>query len=253
MPIKDIDNALRELDELEKCWNNRLSFDNLRLAERYLKGELDIIITFRTASGDQFRAVFHKSGIPAGDFDYHSVDSPQDLDGRDTNPRRDDMGVLVGYVEIVNGTKTGAHALCPMMAVSLIGLEPSDEFTYFGSGTLYFFTQRGFEFLQRSPDRKPISAAYLRTLTNCFAHDVVKGGTKIVDAVTDHQGEFNWNWLKDARPEDAICSIRPIVSHNSIRIATPEIANGGLELKEVAFGPFDLGTRPGKSIRHGSY
>ena len=38
--VEDIGHAARELDELYQCWADRLTLNNLRFSERYLKGEI---------------------------------------------------------------------------------------------------------------------------------------------------------------------------------------------------------------------
>jgi hypothetical protein len=58
-PLGYSDDALHELDELLDRWENRLTVDNLALAERYLKGEIRLIVSFEKIgrADKQFRAV----------------------------------------------------------------------------------------------------------------------------------------------------------------------------------------------------
>ena len=41
------DNAIDKAHQLMEKWKNRLTLDNLRLAERYLVGELEILVDLR--------------------------------------------------------------------------------------------------------------------------------------------------------------------------------------------------------------
>ena len=41
------DNAIDKARQLMEKWKNRLTLDNLRLAERYLVGELEILVHLR--------------------------------------------------------------------------------------------------------------------------------------------------------------------------------------------------------------
>jgi hypothetical protein len=50
-PLGYSDDALHELDELLDRWENRLTVDNLALAERYLKGELRLIADMEEIGG----------------------------------------------------------------------------------------------------------------------------------------------------------------------------------------------------------
>ena len=56
----DIDQALGEIDELIEGWNHRLSFSNLALSERYLKGNLWIVIEFADGGGKDYRALLQR-------------------------------------------------------------------------------------------------------------------------------------------------------------------------------------------------
>lgn len=42
--LKQADDAINKFRHLLKCWNDRLTFDNLRLSERYIKSQLEIIV-----------------------------------------------------------------------------------------------------------------------------------------------------------------------------------------------------------------
>ena len=42
--VEDVGHAARELDELFQCWTDRLTLNNLRFSERYLKGELIVML-----------------------------------------------------------------------------------------------------------------------------------------------------------------------------------------------------------------
>lgn len=46
VPIKDIDEALHEIDELLERWENRLSIDKLALAERYRENKLHLVVVW---------------------------------------------------------------------------------------------------------------------------------------------------------------------------------------------------------------
>ncbi len=57
--LEGYDRTVRMLNELSERWNNRLTLDNLRLAERYVEGELCIILHARLAN-EECVAVFQR-------------------------------------------------------------------------------------------------------------------------------------------------------------------------------------------------
>jgi hypothetical protein len=59
--IEDLDIAVRQVNELGKRWNNGLTIENFRLAERYFKGELVFLLQLRPkwpSDAEDFFAVF---------------------------------------------------------------------------------------------------------------------------------------------------------------------------------------------------
>jgi hypothetical protein len=62
---EDTDQAIREIDELHKRWNDRISIENLTFAKRYLEAEMEFGLVLETISspasvGHQFVAVFKR-------------------------------------------------------------------------------------------------------------------------------------------------------------------------------------------------
>lgn len=57
--IEDFDDALYELDELMQRWKHRLTIRDLSLAERYLKGEIRLLVRLEEVgrAGEKLRAV----------------------------------------------------------------------------------------------------------------------------------------------------------------------------------------------------
>jgi hypothetical protein len=47
--LESRDDTFDHFRQLEECWNDRLTFENLRLPERYCKGELRLLIYIRIA------------------------------------------------------------------------------------------------------------------------------------------------------------------------------------------------------------
>ncbi len=66
MERENIDEALRKIDELMECWNNRISIENLAFAKRYLKGEIEVGLVLVTVASpstvsDKFVAIFKRN------------------------------------------------------------------------------------------------------------------------------------------------------------------------------------------------
>jgi hypothetical protein len=155
------DDALHEFGELLERWNNRLTIDNLALAERYIKGELRILVdgrlTGRGLDDVECRAVLQRVTTVLGSQGDRwrgqrrviPRDGHEQLDGdvRVSGAHRNDRLVLVQSVKLVDRPEE--------FAPTFVWLQPPDEPVGPCADALYFSRGVGFKFFDRVSDRKP--------------------------------------------------------------------------------------------------
>jgi hypothetical protein len=64
-------NSENEISSLVHRFNNRLTSDNLRIAERYIKTELHVLIHFRLGNDAEYAASFQYAGDRDGQKERH--------------------------------------------------------------------------------------------------------------------------------------------------------------------------------------
>lgn len=152
--VEDVGHAARELDELFQCWADRLTLNNLRFAERYLKGEIHVCIWFEqieksyiSDKARQFRAIINGTDAVSGREDQagallprleaKEIGSCQDVHMLVRGPYRHDGLVLIERVELVDDPEGFAPAF--------VWFEAVDEPSHLLSGSVYFTRASGFK------------------------------------------------------------------------------------------------------------
>ena len=240
--VEDIDNALRELDELEESWNNRLTLENLAFVKRYLEGKLDIRITLRIGGAQEHVAVINAGvDIGAGDFIADPTQGFDNPNGSQLGPYRYDRLVFVDSVQFVDQPKGFAPAL--------IGFESVNEPSEFLTGSLYFSYRIGFKFIERAGNRKAGSPCGLGAIDrNGGADGIIKGGAKIMRAIADHSAPTEGDVFLDVGFKSLCAGLRVDLADDKIGVSLAKSLNGVVEVLDVMFGPFDLGADSSKRI-----
>jgi hypothetical protein len=255
-PLGYSDDALHELDELLDRWENRLTVDNLALAERYLKGEIRLIVSFEKIgrADKQFRAVLqgvlpiarvdgerknrYLLGLP---FDRQPEVQPNVFIG---GPYRYDRLVFVQSVKLVDHPKG--------FAPSLVWFETVNESFADRAHSLYFSRSVGFEFLHTAADWKACPGSDLPTVSqNQLANQLIQSRTQIVHNVADRGAQAGWHVFDDVNPVDVAARLRVLVSDDAVWVALDEGPDVSFKLTDVAFGPFDLDQRTGQGAGSG--
>lgn len=240
--VEDIDNALRELDELMECWNNRLTFDNLALRKRYLKGDLDIPILIIIGGSKKLLAVAHgERTLGAGNLSNDAQNDFGNSHRGKPGPYRNDRLVFVGDVQFGDYPKG--------FAPGFVWFEPADKLTSFLAGTLYFSYKGGFEFFSRRPDRESgaLGRPFAGDADGLLDH-IIEGGAEIVDTVPDYHAPLQGGRLDDIGLKDLAAGIRISLADDQIRVSLAKRLHGRAEIADVMFGPFDLGVSSSKRI-----
>ena len=243
--FEDSDDLLGELSEIEQRWNDRLTINNLSLAERYLKGELRLVACLQVGNGTdkQLRAILQ--GIfPIGGL---NRDAGHDLlyvgpfwrqlkPNRDVlvgRPYRHDSLVFIQSVKLMDEPER--------FAPSFIWLEFVDDASDLSSNALYLSRRVGFKRLAVIADGEAGALCDLPMVDHDkLAHQIVQGRAKVMRDIPDDGAQGGGYAFDDADTVDVASSLRIVIADDHIWIALVESADLRFKLTDVAFGPFDL-------------
>lgn len=247
-PLEDANDLLGEIDELLESWQNRLTINNLTLAERYLNGELRLVINSNLLSRGSFndvqwRAVLQGIGSISGSncerWSYKRFILPRDWhtqcydDVPVRGPYRNDRLVLVQSVKFVDHPEK--------LAPSLVWLQTPKQPVGTCADALYLSRSVGFKFMDRPANRKAGTASGLLPIRhNELPCELVERSAQVVNDIADDAAQAGWHIFADLDPVDQISSLRVIISDDKVWVASVERADFRLQLTDVAFGPFNL-------------
>jgi hypothetical protein len=236
-PLKNIDDAFAEIDELTESWNNRLSVNNTRFAERYMKGDLWIAVevVFSEDSAKKFVACFQ--GCSEFWIGERFVFSPA---GKAVQGgcRWDDSSVFILDGKFVQEPKG-------IPFPSSVRLYTSDEFFSGAPGK----AEEGFcalirkainvgayweiGFLQRA-------VGSMTSTENEARCEAIKRRPRIMNDITDAAAPMIGNRFGLVDTENLDCGFRVFIDNDTIGLSIVEGANLRAEFCKVFVGPIDL-------------
>lgn len=251
---EDIDEALREVDELVKSGNNGFSIKNLAFAERYLESEAElgfVIDVSATLECQQFVAMFkrkltrkRRSDTPAGT----QLGAPREIGAHSSvamsSRDRNQQLVFVGDVDTVQ-TPEG-------IVPSWIRLEPINEF-YRRCGRAI-----------NSMDGACTKVVDIRTYWECcvvigdstavsdeFDSEEIKSRAEVMNAITDEGTPFDWNSLAFTKAVNFVTGLRVLINDKAVRPTAFKSQDGCVKIIKVLFGPLYLYANATK-VNHGN-
>jgi hypothetical protein len=243
------DDLLDKIRQLMNRWENRLTLNNLRLIERYLEGELRILIHTRW-HGEEYCAVFYgEDSIRRRYVHIH------DWRAHDTGPSGADdhcapKSCRDGCVKCESGGKQEAVFLSVVKLAQLPkGVCPS--FVRFGQidrvhrvlrHALYFSHTSGFIFVGVAEDRESRESRGNTSVPfDQSANDVVESGSEVLEDFSRAQGNFIGNIFPLPKPKHPLARLRVDLADDFIRARVGfESTDVCFEITDVLFGPFDF-------------
>jgi len=157
--LDERDEALQQaidfIQQSAKRWHNRFTYKNLRFAERYLKGELEILVLFKEvgSGAEEFGALLKRIRCRRPDTDQHgwqilcpfslSTDRGGTVEGERLVgvADRDQQAMLVDHVEPIDQPEVFAIS-------SSVRLERADRLQELLGGGWHLSLRHGFEFFR---------------------------------------------------------------------------------------------------------
>lgn len=253
-----LDEALDKLAELRQRWEQRLTLDNLALAERYIKGELRILVHLRSRLAtdlgrypEEYCAIFERV-LPVGgpNSDRHrEILGDNQIGGQIGNiverasGIQDDAPVSYAdrYQELVLIRNVETMETPKRFIPSLVRFGLLNQAHRIFGNSLYLSKVAGFKSLGALGNEKAGTIRnFLSVGADQFANQQVEGGSEIVDSVTGDGTPVRRRLARDLDLENQISGIRIVLGDDSIWFALLEPSDQFFETTDVLFGPFDL-------------
>lgn len=261
MTVSDRAESLDERDEVlqqaidfiqqsAKRWHNRLSLDNLRLSERYLEGELQILVLFKVfgVGFEEYCAILNRrllslDALEDGRNLVGSVHSSEqaahvELKACRVGIDHDKHAVLVENVQPVDQPQ--------MLSVpTTIRLERVDRLPELLGGGWHLSLRRGLKFLRGgdvvpAPDGEGHPCDVRRAGVGSIGK-VVKAGSDRVDGIAKGERNVAGNrWKLSLDLEDSLPSLSVVLGDNWIGIGPMEGNDRRFEIIDVLFRTVEL-------------
>lgn len=124
---------------------------------------------------------------------------------------------------------------------SLVRLQSTDKALGATIDALYFSNRVGFKMIRSSTDREAVST---HNLLHVASHQVtdqqIQCGPEIVDGITDYSSDLEWDVFVDLHAVNILTGLRVLLFDKFVWAGFVESFDGRLEVRDVAFGPFDF-------------
>lgn len=256
----------RRNDALDKCrelmerFENRLTLANARLADRYVKSELQIGIRFLIRSTDiEFEAWFKRESLVSGHEELiHSLKRRlNEISGAELVKKcgRETAGEHLAQMDsgrartdcqqdpvLLDVVKSVEH---PQEVIpSLVWFERVDCVDSFLRRSLYFSALLGFVFrgivLDGEVDPIGIWRIVPRIATDQLKSEMIERTHQILNDVPSDEWQALGRGFNASDVIDWLSGVRVYLTSDSIRIGVEESADLFLQVRDVFFGPFDF-------------
>jgi hypothetical protein len=245
------DDGIDQIRQLTKRWENRLTLHNLRITERYLKGESRIIVVLRAPNlltdTEKFCAIIERPSILRGlqqdallEFrgqesrreTFGNVDHDSSMGGSDNK----EQTMFVGIVKFIEAPE--------FLSPAAVWVERADSVFSFLGHSLYFSFKYGFVLCGSLGNGKPSNtvSGLVPVGQDKVPSKMIEGSSEILQDVPNNSREVIGERRAFAKLKNQISSFRLVLSENWIWCGAPseEEMDTPIELSDVMFGPFDF-------------
>ena len=230
------DQVVNQVSDLVKQFNNRLTLDNRRLSERYIKNEVHVLIKTRFA-GQDYVAVFerhsHVMELKAGP----SVSLKDQECAVNADHCHDEVVMFVRDVELMEPVES--------VCSSAVWLGLVDSVYGRLRHSLYFSNVHSFVFIGSVEDRETgLRRGHTAVGDHKLIGQVVQSAPQIVNNIPGHESKILRRGSDINDLKDIIARLGIGIGLNEIRLWFDEPIPSGFQILEMLFCPFDF--RPNK-------
>jgi hypothetical protein len=250
----DIDGALHEIDQAIKCCENSLVFGDIRLAERYINGQLHILLYCSAGEGRpiDFCIVVQKfddvcavgrsvaqveaerlspfSGATYGHaiWGHEQKRNPTAHKNLCLSDSDRHNGVM-----LVQDVQLMEHPEC--FVPSLIRFQSLDENLSLNGNVVEFSNARFSKFLSVSRNRKAIPGNLFATSSHDTANQLIQSRSEVMNDVSDQNTKIGWHAFVNANAINIASGLRVCLSDQFVWFAFKESFPGGIYFSKVEF------------------
>ncbi|HEY4905048.1 MAG TPA: hypothetical protein VIH89_16355 [Candidatus Sulfotelmatobacter sp.] len=234
-------------------FNNRITLNNSRFSERYIKQEIYLLVHFRVGGiNKEFVAYFqgehpicrtdvevrhgrHGQALGLHHFREFGAEVLPNVEVAERRSYRNQKTVLVDVVQLVESPER--------VVSSLVWFDCVDSVYSILPHSLYFSSSSGFIFRGIIKDRKvnvPGIANSPSANHEELISQVVESTSEIVENVPGDHGDFDWNGFGPEDVVNELSHLRITLGANFVGVSSVEGQNGRLQLSDVLVGPFDF-------------
>ncbi len=244
--------VVNQLNEILERFNERLTLDNIRLGDRYIKGEVHLLIHIRLAGKEYVADLQRLTELREAEFtevckaNSARLPSAGNRKGclRHTNNGCEQNMVLVGNVQSMEHPES--HTLPTLVRFGCVNCIYSRL-----RHALYASMTLGFVFRGKLPDGKTDLTRFFdgkdesalgATNLNQLPREMVKGASEVVDNVASNKSEISGRVLDVGDIAFCVSRLRVFLESESIGFGfeSEEPLACGCQVSEVLFGPFNL-------------
>ena len=242
-----VDDVCDKLRHILESFQDRFTVRNLRLSERYLKGEIHILVEFSIRGVSKkycacFNRAFRTDGADLKVCEWRPrmaslcelpVNNRRDIGTSEVNSNGEQQAVLVGAVQCVEHPE---HVPLP----ALVGLNYVDRFYRFWPKALYFSHLFGTVFRggivngERNSLGVSLASAGLPELQG----EVVQGTPQIRQSIGSNEPDLGGNGVEFINVINRAAGIRITLDLNSARFGVLERPECMIEYPRCAYWPF---------------
>jgi len=239
------DEVSDEIGHMIQRRKNGLSFGNLRLSERYIKCELEILVLFSLVGrcGNVYDLVAAFQGekcilIEPNHVASQTVNGPRLHTGRDS----DQQSMLVESVKLMDKPE------CVISSHVTLGI--ADDFLRSCIHSLYYSSGEGrCVFLGGLADRKVrVNTRRPSRSIDQLPRKMIQGTPEIVDGIADDQSYGVRDRLDIFDAQRSVLDFRLLLGGNCVGLGFAEGSNSNIQVSDVLFGPFNLGANSDQSV-----
>ncbi len=247
---KGFDNAADAIAELHERFEQRLTLDNPRLVDRYLKSELTIIVLFNlVGTGDyvtclqrDFVGWFEEKGewgnlSPIGEQGIHI---PRNfcahVHASHPRPSGENHAVFVDIVKPVERPEIGPLASC-------VWFERADGIDGVLPHALYFSPKHGFKLFGRLGNRETRlipKGAPARTNQVKLLGQMIEGTSKVIEDIASDHHDSRGERVGSLHVMNELSCLRIALGADFVWVGAVKGLDCGVQVKDVFVGPFNF-------------
>lgn len=236
--LKIGDDAANKVRHIIDRFKNRLAFNNLRLAERYINSELKILVCLslvgRSGNIGEFIAEYENAGY-LRERQCHSIDRNVPSFEKHNSSKHESM--LVNNIELAD--------MPERIIPSYVRLHSLDDFLRTGADFLYFSATHGrcvfLKTIRTTENRE--EGVFIGDATVSLDElpcKMVECTSQIMNGITKNDRDGSGNRLRPSDIKRCVLDYRVRLGSDCVRLGTNESLDSQVQISDVLFGPFNF-------------